>query len=86
MPHQRSCDQAHRRTAAVALATDPTAPQPRSIGQCAMAAPSHVSIIDLVAQKLGEDRDWLFDLACDQMEPGDGMIWTYDTSHEEPSP
>jgi len=51
-----------------------------------MAAPSHVSIIDLVAQKLGEDRDWLFDLACDQMEPGDGMIWTYDTSHEEPSP
>jgi hypothetical protein len=44
-----------------------------------MAAISHILTIDLVAERFGEDRDWLFDLACDQMEPEDGLIWIYDT-------
>jgi hypothetical protein len=35
---------------------------------------SHVTTIDRVAKDLGEDVDWLFDVAL-EMEPEDGVIW-----------
>jgi hypothetical protein len=35
---------------------------------------SHVRTIDRVAKELGEDVDWLFDVAL-EMEPEDGAIW-----------
>ena len=35
---------------------------------------SHVRTIDLVAKDLGEDVDFLFDVAL-EMEPEDGVIW-----------
>ena len=46
-------------------------------------APTHerfrlrsVKTLNLVAKQLGEDEDWLFDLAA-EMEPEDGVIWVY---------
>jgi hypothetical protein len=35
---------------------------------------SHVRTIDRVAKELGEDVDFLFDVAL-EMEPEDGVIW-----------
>jgi len=35
-----------------------------------------VKTISLVAQELGENEDWLRDVAAD-MEPEDGAIWVY---------
>jgi hypothetical protein len=35
---------------------------------------SHIKTISLVAKELGEDEDWLFDVAIG-MEPEDGLIW-----------
>ena len=35
---------------------------------------SHVTTIDRVAKDLGEDINWLFDVAI-EMEPEDGVIW-----------
>jgi hypothetical protein len=35
---------------------------------------SHVRTIDLVAKELGEEVDFLFDVAL-EMEPEDGVIW-----------
>ena len=35
---------------------------------------SHVKTIDRVAKELGEDVDFLFDVAL-EMEPEDGVIW-----------
>ena len=37
---------------------------------------SHVRTIDLVAKDLGEDVDFLLDVAL-EMEPEDGVIWIY---------
>jgi hypothetical protein len=37
---------------------------------------SHVKTISLVAEDLGENEDWLFDIA-NEMEPEDGVIWVY---------
>jgi hypothetical protein len=34
----------------------------------------HVTTIDRVAKDLGEDQDWLFDVAM-EMEIEDGVIW-----------
>jgi hypothetical protein len=36
----------------------------------------HVTTINRVAEELGEDEDWLFDLA-NEMEVEDGCIWVY---------
>ena len=36
----------------------------------------------LVAKDLGEDVDWLADIAID-MEPEDGLIWVYDPEHPD---
>lgn len=35
---------------------------------------SHVTTINQVASDLGENEDWLFDVAA-EMEPEDGLIW-----------
>ena len=35
-----------------------------------------VKTIDLVARELGEDADWLFNIA-DEMDTEDGVIWVY---------
>jgi hypothetical protein len=36
----------------------------------------HVTTIARVAEQLGEDEDWLRDVAC-EMEIEDGVIWVY---------
>jgi hypothetical protein len=36
----------------------------------------HVTTIDRVAKDLGEDQDWLFDVAM-EMEIEDGVIWVH---------
>ena len=41
-----------------------------------MAGISYVFTIDHVANLLGEDEDWLFDLSIG-MEPEDGSLWVY---------
>ena len=43
-----------------------------------MAAPSYVFTIARAAEMLGEDEQWLHELA-DQLEPKDGCFWIYDT-------
>ncbi len=42
---------------------------------------SHVKTINLVAKDLGEDEDWLFDVAM-EMEPENGVIWVYGVGDE----
>ena len=42
---------------------------------------SHVRTIDLVAEDLGEDVDFLLDVAL-EMEPEDGVIWIYGLDDE----
>jgi len=39
-----------------------------------------VRTLALVASDLGEDADWLADIAVD-LEPEDGLIWVYDPEH-----
>ena len=41
-----------------------------------------VCTLALVAKNLGEDVDWLADIAID-MEPEDGLIWVYDPEHPD---
>jgi hypothetical protein len=41
-----------------------------------------VTTIARVAAELGEDQDWLFDVAG-EMEPEDGLIWVYGLADEE---
>ena len=41
-----------------------------------------VRTLTLVAKDLGEDADWLADIAID-MEPEDGLIWVYDPEHPD---
>jgi hypothetical protein len=43
-----------------------------------MAAPSFVYTIAYAAELLGEDEEWLHELA-EQLEPEDGRLWIYDT-------
>jgi len=45
-------------------------------GGLTMAAISAVFTISHVANLLGEDEDWLFDLSTD-MFPEDGCLWVY---------
>ena len=42
---------------------------------------SHVKSINLVAEELGEDEDWLLEVAV-EMEPEDGVIWVYGAGAE----
>lgn len=41
-----------------------------------------VRTLALVAKDLGEDADWLADIALD-MEPEDGLIWVFDPGHPD---
>jgi hypothetical protein len=41
-----------------------------------------VATIARVAAELGEDQDWLFDIAS-EMEPEDGLIWVYGLGDEQ---
>ena len=41
----------------------------------------HVKTISRVAKELGENEDWLFDVAF-AMEAEDGVIWVYDMSDD----
>ena len=45
-----------------------------------MPAVTHVSTIDLIADTLGIDRDWLSTVAYDNLEPEDGLIWVRGTN------
>jgi hypothetical protein len=45
-------------------------------GRLIVAAISAVFTIDYVANLLGDDEDWLFDLSIG-MEPEDGSLWVY---------
>jgi hypothetical protein len=47
-------------------------------GSLIMAAPSYVFTISRVAEMLGEDEDWLQEIA-DDMEPEDGCLTVYGT-------
>ena len=55
---------------------------PRGYGCCqgslTVAAPSFVFTIARAAEMLGEDEEWLEELA-DQLEPEDGCLWIHDT-------
>ena len=44
-----------------------------------MAAPSCVFTLARAAELLGEDKEWLEELAG-QLEPEDGRLWIYDTA------
>ena len=44
-----------------------------------MAAPSCVCTLARAAELLGEDEEWLEELAG-QLEPEDGRLWIYDTA------
>ena len=56
-------------------------------GGLIVAAISAVFTIGYVANQLGEDEDWLFDLSID-MFPEDGCLWIYGVGEEGclPSP
>ena len=49
---------------------------PAKPGRLTMAAISAVFTIGYVANLLGEDEDWLFELSID-MFPEDGCLWVY---------
>jgi hypothetical protein len=42
---------------------------------------AHVKTIDLVARELGEEVDWLHDVAL-EMDVEDGVIWVYGVNDE----
>ena len=52
-----------------------------SSGGLSLAAISAVFTIAYVANLLGEDEDWLFDLASDIL-PEDGCLWVYGVSED----
>lgn len=41
----------------------------------------HVTTIARIAAELGEDEDWLWDVA-NEMDPEDGLIWVYGLGDE----
>ena len=51
-------------------------------GRLIMAAISAVFTIGYVANLLGEDEDWLFDLSIG-MEPEDGCLWVYGVGEDD---
>lgn len=46
-----------------------------------MAAITRVFTLARVAEMLGEDQDWLYDIS-DELEPEDGLIAVYGTGEE----
>jgi hypothetical protein len=53
-----------------------TTPGGAKSGGLILAAIAHVFTIGYVANQLGEDEDWLFELSGD-MFPEDGCLWVY---------
>ena len=49
-------------------------------GRLTVAAPSCVFTLARAAELLGEDEEWLEELAG-QLEPEDGRFWIYDTAN-----
>lgn len=47
-----------------------------------MPAISYVYTIANIAQQLGEDIDWLWDV-CAEMEPEDGCLWVYGPDQDQ---
>ena len=47
-----------------------------------MAAPASAVTISRAAEILGEDEEFLWDMATD-MEPEDGCLWIYDTEDKQ---
>ena len=47
-----------------------------------VAAITRVFTIGRVAEMLGEDEDWLHEIAM-EMEPEDGYLWIIETDHTE---
>jgi hypothetical protein len=43
---------------------------------------SHVTTINRVAEDLGENVDWLFDVA-NEMDTEDGVIWVYGSGDDQ---
>ena len=72
-PHRRPSGPEDRRVAAVELAT---ALDTAKSGRLIMAAIAHVFTIGYVANLLGEDEDWLYELSTD-LFPEDGCLWVY---------
>lgn len=48
-----------------------------------MAAPSRVFTLAKVAEMLGEDMDWLWDISI-ELEPEDGRLHLVDTTEDAP--
>jgi hypothetical protein len=42
----------------------------------------HVTTVNRVAEQLGEDQDWLRDVAS-EMEIEDGLIWVYGAGEDD---
>ena len=49
---------------------------PRQSSSLTLAAISHVFTLKYVAEKLGEEEGWLWDLQV-YLEPEDGRLWVY---------
>ena len=49
---------------------------PHQSSSLTSAAISHVFTLEYVAEKLGEDEEWLWDLQI-YLEPEDGRLWVY---------
>lgn len=47
-----------------------------------MPATWSVSTIARVAEQLGEDEDWLWDV-CTEMDPEDSCLWVYGPGEEQ---
>lgn len=48
-----------------------------------MPAIRYIFTIDLVAEKLGYDKDQIFDIANENLEPEHGLIWVHDINDKE---
>ena len=48
-----------------------------------MAVPSRVFTLAKVAETLGEDKDWLWDISI-ELEPEDGRLYLFDTTEDVP--
>ena len=51
-------------------------------GSLTMAAPGLVLTVERVAELLGEDLDWLWDVAG-EMEPEDGCLWGHGAGDQQ---
>ena len=55
--------------------------RPSQSGSLTLAGIAHVFTLKYVADKLGEDVQWLWDLQVN-MDPEEGCLWIYDVGEE----